>query len=646
MLNKFRENCIETTKHTDDPSLLAIMQQLEVGVLFLSQKLVIKKHNENAASLLLFNNKKLIGKNLTGLSTQLNIELTKALKKLQDNNLNTISFQTHILHGNRTTIVKWVILKRAKNNPEQKTTPYIVFLNEINELMLETLVAKMPGNVYWKDKTGRYLGCNENTLKRFDATSYADVIGKSDYELMPKERADSIRSVDKKVMLTNQTMVVEEIKIIPPIVHYLSHKVPLQNRQGDVIGILGISFNINDRKQMEQKLHRAKVRAEKAEQKLHQLLAQMHQEITGETTHTVNNPEEHAINLRYYLENIINEMPGNVYWKAKDGRFLGCNNNTLQLFNLTSKSQLIGKTDYELLGKNLADPIREIDLKILAQDREQLIEEVKAGNPPIYFLSQKVPLHNQKGEVIGLLGISFDITERKHIEEQLKQAQINKERQEERLQGMKLLAAALAHEVRNPIGAILGVCQRHAYIPAVVEGYELAKQHNLPVKLIRQNNLERLRLGDQPIIEIANSANQMINLLLNNIRFIESGVKSIEIYSIAECVQETLDAYPFRSKTERGLILFNAEHDFQFLGSKLLVKHILQNFLKNALFYMIGKKMRVLVFGWRIRKILIYCILKIRVKAWARSAQKKYLNVFLLKQKMEQVWGWLFVNGR
>jgi PAS domain S-box-containing protein len=124
------------------------------------------------------------------------------------------------------------------------------------------------------------------------------------------------------------------------------------------------------------------------------------------------------------LKEIIALMPGHVYWKDKQGRNLGCNINQAKMLGLLSCDAIIGKTVADFSSPEVAVTIAKIDQYVIANNEEKTFEETGTdinGHPAIY-LTKKIPLHNKNGEVSGLLGISFDITDRKKLEESLLEA--------------------------------------------------------------------------------------------------------------------------------------------------------------------------------------------------------------------------------
>lgn len=128
------------------------------------------------------------------------------------------------------------------------------------------------------------------------------------------------------------------------------------------------------------------------------------------------------------LNSIIDSIPGDIYWKDTDGVWIGLNKNCLesllkmQFIKKNEKSEIIGKTDYDIFNKETADEYRKNDLKVM-QNRISLTYEEKTKLPSgetIYLLSTKNPFLNELGEVIGIIGNTIDITARKKIELELK----------------------------------------------------------------------------------------------------------------------------------------------------------------------------------------------------------------------------------
>ena len=124
-----------------------------------------------------------------------------------------------------------------------------------------------------------------------------------------------------------------------------------------------------------------------------------------------------------FLQTVIETFPLAVFWKDRESRYLGCNHNFAQDANLSSPTEIIGKTDYDLSwGAIEGDAYRADDLQTIASGVAKLgiIEtQTLVDGRSRWVETNKIPLQNVNGETIGILGTYQDITERKHTEAQL-----------------------------------------------------------------------------------------------------------------------------------------------------------------------------------------------------------------------------------
>ncbi|MGK7919174.1 MAG: PAS domain S-box protein, partial [Trichodesmium sp.] len=127
------------------------------------------------------------------------------------------------------------------------------------------------------------------------------------------------------------------------------------------------------------------------------------------------------------LQLIINTLPQSIFWKNRDLVYQGCNYSFANRAGFKSPEKIIGKTDYDLPGnQEYFEHYRRIDRQVMESDtpRYQIIEpQLTVDAQQRWLQTSKVPLHNQDGQVIGILGSYEDITERIEAEEKLNQQQ-------------------------------------------------------------------------------------------------------------------------------------------------------------------------------------------------------------------------------
>ena len=134
--------------------------------------------------------------------------------------------------------------------------------------------------------------------------------------------------------------------------------------------------------------------------------------------------EQGLTESRQFLQTVMDTFPLSVFWKDCQSVFLGCNQNFLQATNLTSTTEIIGKTDYDLpWGAREAAFYQADDRQVIESGVAKLaIEEtITLGTGETRWIeTNKIPLRDLDGNVIGVVGTFQDISDRKQAEENLK----------------------------------------------------------------------------------------------------------------------------------------------------------------------------------------------------------------------------------
>jgi len=166
---------------------------------------------------------------------------------------------------------------------------------------------------------------------------------------------------------------------------YTSSSSPILNANGQVVSIIGIARDITEKKQAEEALQRSEA----------------------------------------LLNTLVQTIPDLIWLKDIEGNFLFCNTMFERLFG-AKKADIIGKTDYDFVDRQLADFFYENDRVAMAKGKPSSNEEwvTFADDGHRALLDTiKTPMYNSEGKLIGVLGIARDITERNRVEEALKESE-------------------------------------------------------------------------------------------------------------------------------------------------------------------------------------------------------------------------------
>lgn len=121
--------------------------------------------------------------------------------------------------------------------------------------LLTTLIDHLPVFVYAKDTLGRFIMANDEVARAMGARSARHLIGRTDADFFPPHKVEEFVADERRVMATGAPMLSKDEPIVTPEGEtrwILTTKVPLRDRGGQIIGLVGIGKDITDRKRVEQ----------------------------------------------------------------------------------------------------------------------------------------------------------------------------------------------------------------------------------------------------------------------------------------------------------------------------------------------------------------------------------------------------------
>ncbi|MFA6743534.1 MAG: PAS domain S-box protein, partial [Candidatus Neomarinimicrobiota bacterium] len=134
--------------------------------------------------------------------------------------------------------------------------------------------------------------------------------------------------------------------------------------------------------------------------------------------------QEVIVNEQRELKLIIDTSPVLIFYKDKEGRFIRVNNAFAKMLRM-DEADFLGKTVFDLYSKEIAQSMTDDDRKVLKSNRPKLniIEQYQSASGPRWVQTDKIPIQDENGNAVGLIGFALDITDLKQAEEVLRKSE-------------------------------------------------------------------------------------------------------------------------------------------------------------------------------------------------------------------------------
>ncbi len=303
-----------------------------------------------------------------------------------------------------------------------------------SQTLYHSLVADLPVGIFRKDRQGHFILANP-AFCRLKGMNEEEFLGKTPGEVgaaadtkqgapeLMTKYTEQAEEHHRLIMQTGDCVEIDEEYSLAGGQQLFVHatKFPVMDTGGKIIGTQGILVDITERKRAEEALNRERV----------------------------------------LLRTLIDSLPDCIYAKDSNGRKTMANLADLKNMRCNTEAEVLGKTDFEIFPKEIAEQFRADDEKVIhgrpvLNKEEHFFDE--AGRKS-WLLTSKLPLRDAAGNITGLVGIGRDITERKKSEDDLRSSE-RKLRQftaqlEHSNRELQDFAYVASHDLQEPLRKIV-----------------------------------------------------------------------------------------------------------------------------------------------------------------------------------------------
>jgi len=286
----------------------------------------------------------------------------------------------------------------------QKRSVELQIKNQLS--FLRILMDTIPLPLSYKGKDGQFLGCNL-AFEKWYGVNRDELLENPAHPLARRFDAAERHLLERPGVLSYETDMLDAAGNSHGVI---VNKATYKDARGEVAGVVEAVQDITLRREAEKALRRSQA----------------------------------------MLKTVLNNIPQLVYWKDKDLNFMGVNRSFMDFFGLKSSEDIVGRGATAIMPRDAAESAEDVNRRVLASGhsihRRAWTLQLH-GRDPVSLEMTIVPLHDDAGDIVGVLGTAEDVTAKLSLERQLLQSQ--------KMEAIGALAGGIAHDFNNILTSII-----------------------------------------------------------------------------------------------------------------------------------------------------------------------------------------------
>jgi PAS domain S-box-containing protein len=392
--------------------------------------------------------------------------------------------------------------------------------------LLRAFVDHIPDPMYVKDKESRFIMANQAVANVMGVSTPAEVIGKTDLDFHPEALAIQNYNDEQAIIQSDCPRINGEERVLDRSLNeerwFLATKIPFKDRDGNIVGLVGLGRDITKHKQMTEKLRESEER-----------FRQLAENINEVFLLTVPGHEE-MIYLSPAYERVWGRTRQSRYEKA---------HTLLDTIHPEDREKVKTALEKDAQGE---------------QEKEYRI--VRPDGVIRWIRSRTFPVRNEAGKVYRIAGLAEDITERKQMEQALLEA---KEAAEAATRAKSAFLANMSHEIRTPLNAIIGMTSLLLDTPLAPDQQEFA---------------ETVRISGDTLLTIINDILDFSKIEAGKLELDEQS------FDLRQSIEQALDLVAVKAAEKKLELAYLVDDKTPgaIVGDVVRLRQILVNLLSNA----------------------------------------------------------------